>query len=227
MGPLSIQSHTKMLPLLSLFLLSALSYASPVTKGVCGDFLEGACDLSENNILDHNRYTDTPAECQDLCSQNAQCHFFTHFSTQCYLLIECGDAEHCTECVSGPTSPAFGSCPWPPSPTDHPTEPTTTPTTPTTTPRTTPTTTPTTTPPTTPTTTPTTTPKTTPTTTTQQDGNCEDIHLNSQCDWNYGLITWYEQVMTGSECQYICKNVNGAKYFSSYNEGHHAEHGYC
>jgi len=33
--------------------------------------------------------------------------------------------------------------------------------------------------------------------------------------------------MTGSECQDICKNVNGAKYFSSYNEGAHAEHGYC
>merc|ERR1712198_387006 len=189
------ECNTKMLALLPLFLLLALSSASPVTKGVCGDFLEGACDLSENNILDHNRYTDTPAECQDLCSQNSQCHFFTHFSTQCYLLAECGNSEHCTGCVSGPTSPPFGSCPWPPSPTDHGTL--------------------------------TTTPTTTPTTTTQQEGNCEDIHLNSQCDWNYGLITWYEQVMTGSECQYICKNVNGAKYLSSYNEGHHAEHGYC
>ena len=35
-----------------------------MNQGVCGDFLEGACDLSENNILDHNRYTNTPAECQ-------------------------------------------------------------------------------------------------------------------------------------------------------------------
>merc|ERR1712233_172246 len=83
------ECNTKMLALLPLFLLFALSSASPVTKGVCGDFLEGACDLSENNILDHNRYTDTPAECQDLCSQNSQCHFFTHFSTQCYLLAAC------------------------------------------------------------------------------------------------------------------------------------------
>merc|ERR1712037_423244 len=141
-------ANTRMLRLLPLFLLFAFSSASPLTKGVCGDFLEGACDLSENNILDHNRYTETPAQCQDLCSQNSQCHFFTHFSTQCYLLIECGDSEHCTGCVSGPTSPAFGSCPWPPSPTAHPTTPTTT-----------------------------------PTTTTTQDGNCEDIHLNSQCDW--------------------------------------------
>ena len=30
---------------------------------------------------------------QDLCSQNSQCYFFTHFSTQCYLLAECGASE--------------------------------------------------------------------------------------------------------------------------------------
>merc|ERR1712227_392882 len=79
-----IQCTTKMLPLLPLFLPLAFSSASPLslseplreafTKGVCGDFLEGACDLSENNILDHNRFTDTPAGCQDLCKQNSQCH---------------------------------------------------------------------------------------------------------------------------------------------------------
>lgn len=33
--------------------------------------------------------------------------------------------------------------------------------------------------------------------------------------------------MTGPECQHICKNVNGAKFFSHYNEGREAEHGYC
>jgi len=33
--------------------------------------------------------------------------------------------------------------------------------------------------------------------------------------------------MTGSECQHICKNVNTAKFFSHYNEGREAEHGYC
>jgi len=33
--------------------------------------------------------------------------------------------------------------------------------------------------------------------------------------------------MTGSHCQDVCKNVNGAKYFSHYNEGREAEHGVC
>ena len=34
------------------------------TRGSCVDFSEGACDLSENNIVGHDRFTDTPAECQ-------------------------------------------------------------------------------------------------------------------------------------------------------------------
>jgi len=33
--------------------------------------------------------------------------------------------------------------------------------------------------------------------------------------------------MTGSECQYVCKGVNGANYFTHYNEGREAEHGWC
>jgi len=33
--------------------------------------------------------------------------------------------------------------------------------------------------------------------------------------------------MTGAECQDICKHVANAKQFSHYNEGHHAEHGFC
>ena len=39
--------------------------SSPVDeRSVCGDYVEGACDLSEYNIVDHNRYTDTPEQCQ-------------------------------------------------------------------------------------------------------------------------------------------------------------------
>ena len=75
-----------------------------------------------------------------------------------------------------------------------------------------------------PTTKTTTTPKPTPTTT---DSGCSDIKINEECDWNYGLLHWYERVMTGAECQAICRNVNGAKYFSHYNEGHNGEHGFC
>ena len=33
-------------------------------RSVCGDFVEGACDLSEYNIVDHDRHTDTPEQCQ-------------------------------------------------------------------------------------------------------------------------------------------------------------------
>ena len=74
-----------------------------------------------------------------------------------------------------------------------------------------------------------TTTRTTPTTTTKAttEVDCSDIKINEECDWNYGLLHWYERVMTGSECQDICRNVNGAKYFSHYNEGHEGEHGFC
>ena len=47
-----------------IFLFSS-AFSSPVDeRAVCGDFVEGACDLSEYNIIDHNRYTDTPEQCQ-------------------------------------------------------------------------------------------------------------------------------------------------------------------
>ena len=34
------------------------------SKGTCWDFSEGACDLSENNIIHHDRFVDSPEECQ-------------------------------------------------------------------------------------------------------------------------------------------------------------------
>ena len=48
--------------LISLLFLSIAS-SSPL-KGACWDFTEGACDLSEHNILDHDRFVDSPEECQ-------------------------------------------------------------------------------------------------------------------------------------------------------------------
>merc|ERR1711936_1286755 len=155
--------------------------SSPVDeRSVCGDFVEGACDLSEYNIIDHNRYTDTPEQCQELCRQNPQCSWFTHFSTQCYLLVECGRSEHCEGCVSGPEdAPDFETCPWPPVPTSEPTEPPVT----TTTRRPTP--------PTTTTTKRTTTTTTTTTTTkapTAPPNDCNVIHHNDHCDWDHGLL---------------------------------------
>ena len=47
--------------LLFSLLLGTLASAS---KGTCSDFSEGACDLSENNIIDHDRFVDSPEECQ-------------------------------------------------------------------------------------------------------------------------------------------------------------------
>merc|ERR1719508_386466 len=100
--------------------------------GSCYDFEEAACELSENNIVGQDRFTNTPDECQVKCRDEAACSWFTHFDTQCYLLSECGTTAHCEGCVSGPTSPDFSTCPWPPGPvpsttaTPHPTQPTTT-----------------------------------------------------------------------------------------------------
>merc|ERR1711936_1559051 len=178
--------------------------------GSCGDFLEGACDLSEDNIIGHDRFTPTAGECQDKCGQNPTCTWFTHFDTQCYLLAVCGDSAHCEGCVSGTTDTDFDTCPWPPSPDT--TTPKTTPTT--TTKSTTPKTTPTTTKPTT--TKPTTKPTTNPTT---PSGSCGDIVYNEVCDWDSALIQYYEHVMTAGECQNICRSLDGARFFSHYNQG--------
>jgi len=51
--------------------------------------------------------------------------------------------------------------------------------------------------------------------------------LGQQCDWDYGFLREYEGVLTGSECQYICRGVPGANYFTHYNEGPEADHGWC
>merc|ERR1719187_72280 len=193
-------------PLPLLLLLSSTSSSPFSPKGSCEDFTEGACQLSENNIVGHDRHTDSPKACQTLCIEESLCTWFTHFSTQCYLLAQCGTSASCKGCTSGPTEPDIDTCTGP-TPTTH--EPKTT----------------TTAKPITQTTTTSTT--TVPTTTTNSKDGCENIHIDSQCDWNYGLITWYEKVMTGSECQYLCMNVNGAKVFSHYNEGRHAEKGFC
>ena len=66
--------------LLPIFLFSFVFFAptssTPVDeRSVCGDFVEGACDLSEYNIIEHNRYTDTPEQCQ-VVSMTAMISFF-------------------------------------------------------------------------------------------------------------------------------------------------------
>ena len=50
--------------LTTLATLATLVSVSPLITDNCEDFTTGACDLSESNIVDHNRVTDTPGECQ-------------------------------------------------------------------------------------------------------------------------------------------------------------------
>jgi len=212
--------------LLNLLLLISSYKASAAPAAVsCGDFLEGACDLSEDNIVSHDRFTNTAAECQSKCKNASGCSWFTHFDTQCYLLSACGDSAHCEGCVSGPTSPDLGTCPWPPVPDTTTAETASTSTEPATSPTTTTqkstTTNPTTPVPTTQSTTPTsTTPTTTPPTkpTTIPAGDCNDIAYNELCDWDEALIEYYEHVMDAGQCQNICRGLNGARFFSHYNK---------
>ena len=51
----------------------------------------GSCELTENNILAQDRFTDSPGACQVRCREEAGCHWFTHFETSCYMLDHCGD----------------------------------------------------------------------------------------------------------------------------------------
>merc|ERR1712142_588971 len=112
----SFSSLERWLVVFLLFLSKASCSPLCGSTGACWDFTEGACDLSEMNILDHDRFVDSPGECQAMCRDLSSCSWFTHFSTQCYLLAECGESAHCSGCVSGPTSPELGTCPWPPEP---------------------------------------------------------------------------------------------------------------
>merc|ERR1712215_212356 len=101
--------------LIFVFVFSSALIAS-ASSWSCNDFAEGACDLSEDNIVGHDRFTDTAAECQEKCRGVATCFWFTHYDTQCYLLSHCGQTEHCKGCASGPTTPDIDTCPWPPVP---------------------------------------------------------------------------------------------------------------
>lgn len=194
--------------LLSLLVINLHQIQSISTFWSCSDFSEGACDLSENNIVGTDRHSDTPSKCQTLCQQNPSCSWFTHFDSQCYLLRECGNTEFCGGCTSGPQEPDVSTCPWPPNP-DTTTTTTMKPTTTTTTKRTT----------TTRRTTTTTAPPPPPATTTTPSASCNEIVKDELCDWQYGKLAEYKNIWTGAECQALCRAVNGAVYFSHYNKG--------
>ena len=57
-------SMEKWLIISLLFTSTACNPPLSGSKGACWDFTEGACDLSETNIIDHDRFVDSPEECQ-------------------------------------------------------------------------------------------------------------------------------------------------------------------
>ena len=74
---------------------TATTTIHPTTPGTtatpgCENFQEGTCELNENNIISTDRFTNTPAECQQKCLADSACNWFTHFETFCYLLDHCG-----------------------------------------------------------------------------------------------------------------------------------------
>lgn len=52
--------------------------------------------MSQHNVVSHDRLTNSAAECQEKCRLSADCEWFTHFNTECYLLLECGQTEWTT-----------------------------------------------------------------------------------------------------------------------------------
>merc|ERR1719260_196736 len=92
----------------------------------CSEFHPAACPLSEDNILGYNNSVPSITDCQDRCGKVSACNFFTHYDSTCYLLSSCDSLEICQDCISGPPSPPFSSCPWPPVTTSPPPDTTTT-----------------------------------------------------------------------------------------------------
>jgi len=93
------------------FALLALTFSGVLGQD-CGLFQEGACPLSEDNIVGSDRFSETAQDCQDLCREagHADCNFFTHFNTECYLLTSCDVVEPCEGCMSGPADPLLSDC---------------------------------------------------------------------------------------------------------------------
>jgi len=176
-------------------------------KWSCDDFQEGTCDLVENNIVGYDRFTNTPGECQSKCQSDSSCIWFTHFDTQCYLLADCGNIQHCDGCTSGPKEPDYASCQGTPGPVTTTTSSATTTTTTSTTVKTSTT--------------------TTTVVTTTTTSTCDDIYINELCDWGYSNIAEYNTIMTGAECQSLCRAVTGALYFAHYNHGTNGHKGKC
>merc|ERR1712172_31518 len=196
----------------------------------CSAFKEGACPLEESNIIGNSGDATNAAECQAMCKfePTGSCNFFTYLGSQCYLLASCDFVEECPDCISGPNSPSFSECPWPPMPettigttmetTTIGTEGTTTemPWTSTTTMETTTTTT--------METTTTTTMETTTTTTMPATRPPCEVNEGSICEGEHNLISHIEHINSASDCQAICQNHPECGFWSHYRQGEGHDH---
>jgi len=179
----------------------------------CSVFQPAACPLIENNMVGYNNTIPDTAVCQESCGNNAACKFFTHYNTTCYHLASCDYLESCQDCISGPPSPHFSSCPWPPAPTTPVPATTTTKITTTTTniTRTTPTTT--------------TTPATTTiTSTTTPDESCNVFVNDEVCDMNDENIINTKHNITVGACQDLCLATSECTWFTWY---HFSNYNFC
>ena len=68
------------------------------TTDVCNNFEAGNCPLTEENIVGY-MMSDTPAECQNICREIAECYYFTWFEKNCYLLYVCDEVSECECCI--------------------------------------------------------------------------------------------------------------------------------
>merc|ERR1719186_1427105 len=48
--------------------------------------------------------------------------------------------------------------------------------------------------------------------------SCDNIVINENCDGRYEMITIYDDVLNGADCQNRCNELNEAEFFSFYNE---------
>merc|ERR1711892_1586092 len=48
--------------------------------------------------------------------------------------------------------------------------------------------------------------------------SCDDIVINENCDWRDGIITYFDDVLNGADCQNRCNELDVAEFFSFYNE---------
>merc|ERR1719167_908125 len=183
------------------FIIVATYYSSFVSgNGDCSGFKAAACPLVEENFVGADQNVSDPSVCQQLCIENRQCNFFTHFDDFCYQLQQCDMLSICEICISGPKSPLFSECPWPPETTIFPTTVTSTTVADTTTKATS------------------TTPEATSTTTTVDGESCKEFAEDMTCDIDDANFVDFKHDISVAECQVLCHSSSECNWFTWYSE---------